>query len=685
MGRPNEIQSKTIDRKDKTEQQGVKDVYIGVFFDGTNNNMVRKRGEVADGLINPQFKYEEKSITAADFNKLDSRTEKFQTANVYNSVKPNLSNGYSNIAILYYMSKKEKTRDNINALFHSLYIEGSGATDASSKLPMNINGLGFGLGETGVVALVSKAVKYVVSFIEIHKPLLNDIVNVHFFVYGFSRGSACARLFSHLVTRDKGSKLPQIRENEFSKYYAKKYYSDGSLHFLDGDLKVYSNLKLQIEKTVDYLGIYDTVASIGFLMQKDGWVNPIGEPYRYLSEEYDNNWHYKNVTEYGLFISEKVKKTCHICALDEFRENFALTDVGINVNEKKMEVFIPGCHSDVGGGYFDGDKNQEYILRTVVEKGEQKDLESPQKRTDSSCAFKVTIGPADFDDDTSNSRDSVKAYPVTVFLDNPQKAPDYEIPTLGESNSKRKNDLRGIRDTDRNAVSKEYPNLLGEYSLGQLGWIDKDDDGKQLELKIYSDKNKYETKKVPTTIRVMDEERLVFKRDSVMFKKNTKSGYSNIPLMLQYNRMDEVELEILGKVTSLFEKIPVDYNVPTELSMMAGNMETEILGKWGKRLFLIPKGGYSGTAYRTLRLKYIHFTSTDNTVGHFNAPWKKGDANFFEGSAGNIANPPNMDLQGRICRIVYHGDENDNTLNYMYDYGIDAVPIECGTELLKWK
>ena len=196
--------------------------------------------------------------------------------NAHTIYKPTMLGGFSNVAILYsaYNPQPKKT----NCKTYKIYIEGSGARDITNNNVLesesNLNGLGFGLGNTGVVALVSKAVYYVNNYIESIKNTFSAKVEIHFNVFGFSRGSSCSRLFSYLVTRNNGKTLG-IREKEFADFYAKGLYIYNNkekikrLHFLDN-----------YNKTVDFLGIYDTVVSIGFLLQKDGYVNPLAIGYK---------------------------------------------------------------------------------------------------------------------------------------------------------------------------------------------------------------------------------------------------------------------------------------------------------------------------------------------------------------------------------------------------------------------
>jgi len=50
------------------------------------------------------------------------------------------------------------------------------------------------------------------------------------------------------------------------------------------------------------------------------------------------------------FFYPTVKKVIHLVAADEYRENFALTDI-TSASKKGKEIILPGAHSDIGGGY----------------------------------------------------------------------------------------------------------------------------------------------------------------------------------------------------------------------------------------------------------------------------------------------------------------------------------------------
>lgn len=120
--------------------------------------------------------------------------------------------------------------------------------------------------------------------------------------------------------------------------------------------------------SVDFLGIYDTVSAIGFLKEENDNVNKTRIAFLY-NPDFWGNFHRENAKAYGLYSPtlSKVLSTCHICALDEFRANFALTDIG-TIPANGIELFIPGCHSDVGGGYIEDSKEEKKTLLKSIDK-----------------------------------------------------------------------------------------------------------------------------------------------------------------------------------------------------------------------------------------------------------------------------------------------------------------------------
>ncbi|WP_312993315.1 T6SS phospholipase effector Tle1-like catalytic domain-containing protein [Chryseobacterium flavum] len=122
----------------------------------------------------------------------------------------------------------------------------------------------------------------------------NNDNEYHFYLYGFGRGGMLARVFCNLLS---------FRYSE-------------------------------ICSKIKFLGVFDTVESRPF-------------------------------NTYDLNLSEKIEHALHFCALHESRFFFPLTGFFENtksIQDKKSEkqstiwkeLFVPGAHADVGGGYLEG-------------------------------------------------------------------------------------------------------------------------------------------------------------------------------------------------------------------------------------------------------------------------------------------------------------------------------------------
>ena len=363
----NEVGAREQVNENSTNRQNVDiDIHVGVFFDGTNNNA--NNNELKDWFL---LAYFQERRHALNNTIIPSPQKKLSNPAILSSLfMTDNSNGYRN---------KSGNDSNVKEKYLRVYVEGSGANGFKAQNKVidfitqgkPVKGLGFGVGSTGVVAKVSKAIKYISERVDIEESTNTQIKNIHFYVFGFSRGSTSARLFSYLVARDRENGCPKEKlgkEKEFDHYLSEKYYKDDRVRFLD---------KYADKMTVDFLGIYDTVSAIGFLkdadivskdddgkeVRIDGKVNKLRYAFM-LDPDFWGNFHRENSKNYGLYSPTlpKVLSTCHICALDEFRSNFALTDIGDLTNPNNIELFIPGCHSDVGGGYTATDKAEKKTL-----------------------------------------------------------------------------------------------------------------------------------------------------------------------------------------------------------------------------------------------------------------------------------------------------------------------------------
>ena len=266
---------------------------------------------------------------------------------------------YTNPAILESLykvnDKGDAEREENKIKRYSIYVEGSGADNiiigGGNKIKSVFTdtlGLAAGYGKTGVFAKCRKAVEKI-----------NDIANkykdkkicLHFDVFGFSRGATTSRIFTYLVN------LVNPNDKEGIKGALSKSHKEMEIKYNDyllysGDFEPKYFLSKKVEKEVRLLGLYDTVSSIGVLEKN----KIMYEGIKHLDssenlENYGKNiTHEMNVNDYGLWATTEAKHVIHFCALDEYRENFALVDIESSITSNGLEIFMPGCHTDIGGG-----------------------------------------------------------------------------------------------------------------------------------------------------------------------------------------------------------------------------------------------------------------------------------------------------------------------------------------------
>lgn len=719
------VNASVCDKKDSNLSQKITDVYISIFFDGTGNNMyeqVNKAERLRKKFVSraPLFLFSIPNLFDVELydemhdedSKNDNakfeeeygesyRLQKEQAEYDFHIESPNKGRGrknsvndnsgwkYSNVAVMRSLTKKHSdctsSDDGIIGISYNLYIEGSGKNwDEGSDMVA----LGMGVRKQGVVGLVSKAVVFVQHFIDSNVDVSRkQEVKVHFAVFGFSRGSTCGRLFSFLAVNNYVvyNKKKYII-NELTEYLPQSFIRDRSVKFLED----YNKKNI----TVDFLGLYDTVSSIGFLQKfdnttnyginnyvpyetehnnKDGkrvvYVNklhgtdteyndimnnvtvakyigkvanqlipyPIDEISEGVDIVLDNaeslvapvvikgqekrdrffgdakyNFHRDNVKNYGLdpYTNINVKHTFQISAIDEYRENFALVDLGAKLSECHCtEIMMPGCHSDIGGGYMYNDDINKYTLRRRIS----------------------------------------------------------EMDTLISS------------AVDPRNVNHDYFNPISLSSMKDLGWLTRDEhdaDKKKKRFKIES--NGKQIKKVDdatedtpgqTTFILEDE-------NKVEFERFVKEGYSNIALKLMINRT--IGSHGLNSSSSKWPKrfLPFQEILPRRFDCDKVNQD-HILDdmkrkctsaetvKEGNRYWIL----CNPDNYKDLRREYLHFTCTDE----LNA--EQGILDYSTWGA-NVGNPPNWRKMSNygylLCRLVYRGNAEDNNLHYMSEYGKDG-------------
>lgn len=390
-----------------------------------------------------------------------------------NYKSPSQGSTYTNVVILeslYDASLGIQDDGKTQHKFYSIYVEGSGTDMDFRSVPAYLHiggdglfGLGKGTGGSGTVAKVRKVSRKVRSIV---KGFASSVPKLSFDIYGFSRGATAARMYNYLLDPDNSLK---DRLNTVHKWNLFEKIGLG-LHDMN-DYKLLSGEKERYlgdyDRTVRFLGIYDTVSSIGVFREewlvsslKVAAVNALGIGFSALDsivnksrdliskgfdygsslfvkalyesiknpitfakaflmgvqpdffietrhlgneevlnsllskypalkdtsvdtlrtqlqkvrvevvEKYENyvngkylsnmaepdlpifgksKYHDQNVYDYGLFATNTAEEVFHICALDELRSNFALVDIQNSLGNG-LELFLPGCHTDIGGG-----------------------------------------------------------------------------------------------------------------------------------------------------------------------------------------------------------------------------------------------------------------------------------------------------------------------------------------------
>ena len=150
------------------------------------------------------------------------------------------------------------------------------------------------------------------------------------FVTGFSRGAAISRLFAQLVHSEG---IPERIDFTGKK---KRFKTRGEKHAVK----------------IEMLGIFDTVASFGLPS------DVAGIPFQQINL-------FKDLT-----VAPNVKCVKHLVAIDEGRNTFKPTLC--NAADHIEEIWFPGVHADVGGGYSDSgisDIALDYMIKQFQHKG----------------------------------------------------------------------------------------------------------------------------------------------------------------------------------------------------------------------------------------------------------------------------------------------------------------------------
>ncbi len=376
----------TVVSQNRDEKVGL-DLTIGVFFDGTQNNMYNTLARI-------------KKTYSGKIRQLMNDKEEL-SADSY-------KNDYSNVAKLWGLYTDDRTKDvdkRLTTVTFPVYVEGIGTLRETpdEMLP----GVALGVGDRGVTAKVKDGCKLISEDI---KDILKDrentyIKSIKMDVFGFSRGSAAARHFINEVTivgrkfyilkkgdtiEDERS-LGMVKQDNIgvaskNKLFGNTENSDSVYKkTIEKDLVGYINsggilgkfleensIRYVYPIEVNFVGLFDTVASTIHIVKDTSKLGLI------KAWTFGSGWDLSGANNDEGDINMYLKpgaanKVVHLVAKDEHRLNFPLTAIG-----EGETIKLPGVHSDIGGGYTHNagekvsfahaDNNSERISLQVTQK-----------------------------------------------------------------------------------------------------------------------------------------------------------------------------------------------------------------------------------------------------------------------------------------------------------------------------
>lgn len=224
------------------------------------------------------------------------------------------ANDYSNVARIELHIDEENVPEGYDH-YISVYTEGIGTVDSDDD--NLIPGQSLGKGETGIIGKVDKGLLRAAAVLAKKVPHDCVIEKLTIDTCGFSRGAAAARYCVH-----------RLRHEE-TRWFRKKRSLQ---QILEGMGYTVESIKVLA------VGLYDTVSAFG---------RPKDE---------------SDVQELKLDAVREAKAVLHLAAAEEYRRNFSLTNID-SAGSNGKQIFLPGAHSDVGGGYAEGENETKRLVR----------------------------------------------------------------------------------------------------------------------------------------------------------------------------------------------------------------------------------------------------------------------------------------------------------------------------------
>ncbi len=283
----------TADIAGKTSLSCSREIHVGLFFDGTNNNLVRDTPSQSHTNVVVLFNAH--------------RNDQVETFRFY---MPGVGTKFSEIGEAeeldagktYAAGGEARIHWGMLQVFNAVHTAlcGTDLLDEKEMKHMVTSTAGLStwwrMGDEKMVRIFGDLQKRLLKAIEGKRP---RITKVHLSVFGFSRGAAQARTCCQWIRKATGMKVGEATLN------------------------------------MRFLGIFDTVASVGLADS-----SPVGQGFMDWAD--------------GTMDIGEFERVAHFVAAHEIRQSFPLSTARIGGKRyppNTKEFVYPGAHSDVGGGY----------------------------------------------------------------------------------------------------------------------------------------------------------------------------------------------------------------------------------------------------------------------------------------------------------------------------------------------
>ena len=163
----------------------------------------------------------------------------------------------------------------------------------------------------------------------------NYLAGDQIFLFGFSRGATTVRSLSGFI--HLFGILPKSRKDLILRAY--NIYKISNRKKRERKAKEFIAKHHTMWVKIKFIGVWDTVAALGIPFK---FLNALVNMVPFLK----NNFH-------DLTLSPSVENAFHALAIDERRKTFAPTlwEPNLQKGQTMEQVWFPGTHTDIGGGY----------------------------------------------------------------------------------------------------------------------------------------------------------------------------------------------------------------------------------------------------------------------------------------------------------------------------------------------